>query len=79
MATESTSEENGRRILAIYRHFNSKVGHALASNNFLAVGLNNHWDSRELWNGIKYSVESGWIEREPTGRFKLTSKGFEEL
>jgi len=79
MAQEQTAKENGHKILEIYKHFDCKEGDVLSSNNFLAVGMNKNWDTRELQLGLNFAVETGWLERAPNGWLKLTKAGYREM
>lgn len=78
MAELPTPEENGRKILQIYSHFNSRPGHVLRVNNLAAVGLRRRWQSSDLQQGLEFARKQGWI-REKNGGFELTQIGFEQM
>jgi hypothetical protein len=79
MAELPTPEQNGRDILRIFAHFNSRPGEVLRANNFVAVGA--RWQLRmtDLQNGLEYARENGWIQELPSGGIKLTERGFAEM
>lgn len=78
MAVLPTPEENGRKILQIYSHFNSRPGNVLRVSNLAAVGLRRRWLSSDLQQGLEFAIERGWI-REKNGGFELTETGFEKM
>ena len=79
MAEHLQAHENAKKILDIYKHFNSKEGDVLRANNFIAVGSSKGWDMKDLQQGLNFAVEREWLKIEPTGWLKLTESGFREM
>ena len=79
MARQDAAQENAKKILEIYKHFDSKEGDVLRANNFMAVGSSKGWDMKDLQQGLDFAMERNWLEREPTGWLKLTGTGFKEM
>jgi len=71
-------EDNGRKILTIFGHFNAKEGEVLLANNFVSVGARHRWSMRELQQGLDVAANRGWIEKAQMG-WRLTNKGFHEM
>ncbi|WP_131800282.1 hypothetical protein [Methylobacterium indicum] len=76
MATLPTPAEKGRMILDIYQHFNSKAGHALRGNNFIAVATQFNASSDDIADGLEYAYSQGWVEDGPNDSVRLTDAGF---
>ena len=79
MAKQAGAQENAKKILDIYKHFNSKEGDVLRANNFMAVGSSKGWNMKDLQQGLNFAVENRWLKIEPTGWLKLTESGFKEM
>lgn len=69
-----THSENGRVVLDIYAHFNSRAGHVLLANNFVAVAARRHIPISDVQMGIEYASGVGWIEKTSRG-LMLTPEG----
>lgn len=80
MATLPTPEETAREILSIFvGHFNSRPGHVLRINNFLAVWHSRRLQSEDFKPGMEFAVEKEWVEVLDNGiSFRLTGAGFAE-
>ncbi len=78
MASLPTKEDNGRKVLDIFAHFNSRPGHVLRANNFVAVGARRRWEMSDLQQGLELALERGWIN-DKKGGFELTEIGFEKM
>lgn len=76
MANLRTPEQNGRLVLEIYSHFNSKAGHVLRANNFVAVAARRRIPIADIQSGLEYAATMKWIERTDNGSLRLTSSGF---
>jgi hypothetical protein len=76
MATLPTREENGRLVLNIYAHFDSRPGDALRANNFVAVAARRHIPIADIQSGLEYAAEVNWIEETENGSLRLTDSGF---
>jgi hypothetical protein len=76
---DSDTTENGRKILAIFGHFDSKAGEVLQANNFVSIGERHRWDMRDLQEGLTFAARQGWIEETSQGGWKLTPNGFREM
>lgn len=79
MAALPTPEESARRVLDIYKHFGTRPGEGLSTQNFLAVAANRGLRTNDLVDGIRYGGENGWFEDGPNGSVLLTEAGFEEI
>lgn len=76
MAVAPTREDNGRKVLDVYQHFNSEAGDVLRANNFVAIAARWNWRTKYLTEGLEYAVERGWIEELSTGGIRLTQAGY---
>ena len=79
MATQPTPEETGRLVLQIYAHFDSRPGHALRANNFVAVAARRRVPVADVQRGLEYAAKMGWIEETENGSLRLTERGFEAM
>jgi len=79
MATLPTPEENARRVLNIYKHFGTRPGEGLSTQNFLAVAVDQGLCNDDLLDGLRYGDEKGWFEDGPNGSVRLTEAGFAEI
>ena len=79
MATLPTPEENARRVLNIYKHFGTRPGEGLSTQNFLAVAVDQGLCNNDLLDGLRYGDEKGWFEDGPNGSVRLTEAGFAEI
>ena len=79
MATLPTPEENARMVLNIYKHFGTRPGEWLSTQNFLGVAANQGLHSNDLLDGLRYGGEKGWFEDGPNGSVQLTKAGFAEI
>lgn len=79
MATLPTPDENGSLVLGIYAHFNSRPGHVLRANNFVAVAARRRIPMADIQSGLNYAAERGWIEKTDNGSLRLTEQGFAEM
>ena len=79
MATLPTPEENARRVLNIYKHFGTRPGEGLLTQNFLTVAANQGLSINDLLDGLRYGDEKGWVENGPNGFVLLTEAGFAEI
>ena len=78
MAVLPTLEDNGRKVLEIFSHFNSRPGDVLRVNNFIAVGARRRWKMNDLQQGLEYAAQKGWVKSK-NGGFELTHRGFDEM
>lgn len=80
MATHPTPEQTAREILSIFvGHFNSRPGHVLRVNNFLAVWHSRDLQSEDFKPGMEFAAEKQWVEVIDGGTsFRLTDAGFAE-
>lgn len=69
-----TPVENGQTVLEIYHHFDSRAGHVLLANNFVAIAARRHIPISDVQMGIEYAVHAGWIQQTPRG-LMLTEDG----
>jgi hypothetical protein len=76
MATLPTPEENGRQVLKIYAHFDSRPGHVLRANNFVAVAARRRIPIADIQSGLEYAAQVNWIEETENGSLRLTDRGF---
>jgi hypothetical protein len=76
MATLPTAEDNGRLVLGIYAHFDSKPGDVLRANNFVAVAARRRIPIADIQSGLEYAAEVKWIEETENGSLRLTHLGF---
>lgn len=79
MAKLPTPDENGRLILEIYAHFNSRPGHVLRANNFVAVAARRRLHMEDIQQGLEYAVSQNWIEETENGSLRLTDAGYSEM
>lgn len=79
MATLPTPEEKGMLVLQIYAHFDSRPGHVLRANNFLAVAARRRIPTADIQSGLEYAAEMKWIEETENGSLRLTDRGFEMM
>ena len=79
MAQQVEAHENAKKILNVYKHFNSKEGDVLRANNFIAVGSSKGWDMKDLQQGLNFAVEQRWLKIKPTRWLKSTESGFREM
>ena len=79
MATLPTPEASARRVLNIYKHFGTRPGEGLLTQNFLAVAENQGLHNNDLLDGLRYGDEKGWFENGPNGSVLLTEAGFAEI
>jgi hypothetical protein len=75
MAKLPTPEENGRRVLTGFKNLNSRPGDVLQHRNFSSVFTL----QGDLIIGLEYAIEKNWVEKTPTGSFRLTDLGFAEM
>jgi hypothetical protein len=76
MGALPTAEENGKLVLQIYAHFDSRPGQVLRSNNFLAVAARRRIPTADIQSGLEYAAEMKWIEETENGSLRLTERGF---
>ncbi len=76
MATLPTPEENGHLVLGIYAHFDSRPGHALRANNFVAVAARRRIPIADVQDGLDYAAQMKWIEETENGSLRLTEGGY---
>jgi len=79
MAILRTPEENGKLVLQIYAYFDSRPGHVLRSNNFVAVAGRRRIPIADIQDGLEYAAERNWIEQTENGSLRLTESGFTEM
>ena len=79
MATLPTPEENARKVLEIFAHFNLRAGEVLRTNNFLAIAAKWNLRTEDLDDGLKKAEEFGWVESTENGSVRLTEAGFSEM
>ena len=79
MATLPTPEENAKRVLEIYAHFDSRPGSLLRANNFVAVAARWRIRMTDIQQGLEYAVRQGWIEETENGSLRLTDRGFSAM
>jgi hypothetical protein len=79
MATLPTPDENGRMVLSIYKHFGTRPGEGLMTQNFLAFITNNGLRNEDLLDGLRYGEEQGWFESGQNGFVLITEAGFAEI
>jgi DNA-binding transcriptional regulator PaaX len=80
MATVPTPEDNARRVLTVFNHFNSQSGRVLQANSLVSLFAKQGWEISALASGLESAAEQGWIEQQtPSGAFKLTDAGFAEM
>ena len=79
MATLPTPEENARKVLNIYKHFGSRPGGGLLTQNFLAAAVDQGLRTEDLLDGLRYGDDKGWFENDPNGFVLLTEAGFAEI
>jgi hypothetical protein len=79
MATLPTPEESARLVLQIYAHFDSRPGHVLRANNFVAVAARRRIPIADIQRGLEYAAGMGWIEETENGSLRLTEQGFEAM
>ncbi|WP_156311726.1 hypothetical protein [Methylobacterium platani] len=79
MAKLPTPEESGRLVLNIYAHFNSRPGHVLRANNFVAVASRQRIHMEDIQQGLDYAASQKWIEETDNGCLRLTELGFREM
>jgi hypothetical protein len=79
MATLPTPEESARRVLDIYKHFGTRPGEGLSTQNFLTVAANQGLCTDDLLDGMRYGDENDWFEDGPNGSVLLTEAGFAEI
>ena len=76
MATLPTPEETGHLVLEIYAQFDSRPGHALRANNFVAVAARRRIPVADIQSGLDYATQMHWIEETESGSLRLTDDGF---
>jgi len=76
MAILPTPEETGKLVLQIYAHFDSRPGHVLRANNFVAVAARRRIPVADIQRGLEYAAEMGWIQETENGSLRLTEPGF---
>ena len=79
MATLPTSEENARKILEIFEHFDKRSGEGIMSKNILAVAVKRNWRMDDIRDGLEWGLSNGWFEEGNNDSFKLTDVGFAEM
>ena len=79
MATLPTSEENARKILEIFEHFDTRSGEGILSRNILAVAVDRNWRMDDITDGLERGLSNGWFEEGNNDSIKLTDVGFSEM
>ena len=79
MAGLPTPEENARKILEIYLHFQGRPGHVLRTGNFNAIAVKWRLAIEDINSGLEKALELGWIESADGNSFTLTAAGFEQV
>ena len=80
MATLPTPEENARKVLQIFKYFQTRPGGALGGNSIYTTAAN--WDcfhDGDLRDGLKYGQDNDWFEDGPNGGILLTESGYAEI
>ena len=72
-------QENGRLVLDIYAHFDSRPGEVLRANNLVAVAARRRIRMSDVQQGLEYAARNGWIEETENGSLRLTERGFKEM
>jgi len=77
MATLLTPEQCAGAILAIYVwHFGFLAGDVLLSKSFFALWQKRGYRLRDFKSGVKFALDSGWLELLPGGKsYRLTRSG----
>ncbi len=79
MAMLPTAEDKARKVLEIYKHFGSRPGHVLMTNNFVARAARMNLSVQDLADGLEHGMSLGWFEETPAGSMCLTEAGFAEM
>ena len=79
MAALPTPEENARKVLNIYKHFGTRPGEGLLTQNFLSGAETQGLRNNDLLDGLRYGEENGWFEDGPNNFVLLTEAGFAEI
>ena len=79
MATLPTSEENARKILEIFEHFNSRSGEGIMLNTIVAVAADRNWRMDDIRDGLEWGQSNGWFQEGDNDSIKLTDVGFTEM
>ncbi len=79
MAASPTPEANARKVLLIYRHFGTRPGETLSTQQFLAGAEIQGLHNVDLLDGLRYGERQEWFEDGPNGSVRLTEAGFAEI
>lgn len=79
MATLPTSEENARKILDIFEHFDSRSGDGIMLQTILAVAADRNWRMDDIKDGLEWGQSNGWFEEGNNDSIRLTNVGFAEM
>ena len=79
MATLPTSEENARKILEIFEHFNTRSGEAVSAGSISGIAEKKKWRIDDINDGLVWGSEKGWFENKGNGSIMLTAEGFAEM
>jgi hypothetical protein len=72
------NDPDGRKILAVYAHFNAEPGTSLNARNFLVVGSRLRWSADDIQRDLALAVACGWVISTKKG-FELSAAGYKEL
>ena len=79
MATLPTREDNARKVLRIFKHFGTRPGEGIGSNNILAMAAKWHWRIADMQDGLQYGLDNGWFKNGQNGYTLLTETGYAEI
>ncbi len=79
MATLPTDAEMARKVLDIFKHFGTRPGEVLLTNNLIAMAAKRDLRTEDLAKGLKYGYAQGWFEDGPNQTIKLTEAGFKAI
>jgi hypothetical protein len=76
MSPERTeTDAPGRKILAIFAHFESRPGTTLNARQFLTVGSRRRWGADDMQRDLEFAVSCGWVISTNRG-FELSTIGY---
>jgi hypothetical protein len=76
MATLPTVEDAAKHIVATFISSGARPGYVLSERCVIRAFWSAPWSPDDFEPGLDFAINQGWIERAPSGEFRLTQAGF---